>query len=338
MSEFNAYLKKLRAALDVSPQRADEIVAEARTHLEAKAAELEASGLNHGEAVQEAMASFGKAREMAEQLTQANGGGRTYWALRVALGVAVMLVGLFAAAAAQNPSGTLLHSEEWLATRLLGNPSAHYGVTFQLPLSLLLMIPLAVLSGAIAAAGRPYSLAAALPAVALGTVGLIADSQEPMIPLAPVLFAVVLVLWYFASLGARAAGSRSLRRRLLVPCAVLSLGAGIVAIPELANGSVFAGALGLEAAFALLLLIARTRKPLEAARFARVTAACFGAMCFGVLGLCALALVTIWPLVGADSLEGRVLLAWAVLTTALPLGIAVAAAHEWGRTRQVVSA
>jgi hypothetical protein len=337
MSEFNAYLEKLRAALDISPQRADEIIAETRTHLEAKAAELEASGLGRAEAVRQAMVSFGGVSEMAGQFTQANGGGRTYWALRAALGTAVMLTGLFAAAAAQNPSGALLYSEEWLATRLLGNPFAYYGVTFQLPLSLLLMVPVAVLSGAIAA-GRPYSLAAALPALALGAVGLIASSQEPMIPLAPVLAAVVLVLWYLASLGARAAGSRSLKRRLLVPCAVLSLGAAIVALPELAQRSVFAGALGLEAAFALMVLIARKRRPLEAARMARVTAAGFGAMSLGVLGLCALTLATIWARVGADSLEGRIFLAWAVLTTALPLGIAAAAGYDWAHMRRVASA
>jgi len=183
MSECNAYLEKLRAALDVSPKRADEILAEARTHLEAKAAELQAGGLSRGDAVREAMEGFGEAGEMAGQLTRANGGGRAYWALRVALGVAVMLIGLFAAGAAHRPDSWVWRSGPWLVARLLGIPADLVSIPFQVLRLLVLTVPPAVLSGAIAAAGRPRSLAAALPALTCGAVIVIVDSQEPLLPL-----------------------------------------------------------------------------------------------------------------------------------------------------------
>jgi len=338
MSEFQAYLEKLRAALDVSPQRADEIVVEARSHLEAKAAELQTGGLSHAEAVREALASFGEAGEMAGQLTRANGGGRTYWALRAALGIAVMLIGLFAAAAAHRPDNWIWQSGPWLAARFLGVPADLVSIPFQVLRLLMLTVPPAVLSGAIAAAGRPRALAAALPALTCGAVIVIVDSQEPLLPLLLVASLAVLVLWLAASLGARAVSSRSSARRLLLPCAVISLGSTLIAGPELARSSVFAGALGLEAAFALLLLVTHTRERLDPNRFARVVAAAFAAMSFGVLGLSALVLVTVWPSLGADSIEGRLLLAWALVTTALPLGIAAVAGREWGRTRPVADA
>jgi len=90
VSELDPYLDRLRAALDVAPRRADEICAEARAHLEGKAADLEARGLHREQAAREAMQAFGDPVRLAVSLTQANRRHRAASALRtfLALGLA----------------------------------------------------------------------------------------------------------------------------------------------------------------------------------------------------------------------------------------------------------
>jgi drug/metabolite transporter superfamily protein YnfA len=93
MSEFEEYLGRIRAALDVRPRRAEEILSEVRSHLEARAAELERGGLPREQAAAEAIQSFGDPAELALSLRKANGRHRQLSAARV-----VLALGLSAAA------------------------------------------------------------------------------------------------------------------------------------------------------------------------------------------------------------------------------------------------
>jgi hypothetical protein len=92
MSDLEAYLQQLRASLDVTPARAEVIVSEARSHLEAKAAELEEAGLSRQEAVQAAVREFGDARRTGRLLTRANGRHRTFRRIRRGLLVCGLLL------------------------------------------------------------------------------------------------------------------------------------------------------------------------------------------------------------------------------------------------------
>ncbi len=66
MSDIDTYLAQLRAHLtDLDPKRADEIIAEARTHIESRAAQLRAGGVSDGEAAAEAARTFGDPSEVA---------------------------------------------------------------------------------------------------------------------------------------------------------------------------------------------------------------------------------------------------------------------------------
>jgi hypothetical protein len=92
MSDLEAYLQRLRASLDVTPARAEVILAEARSHLEAKAAELEEAGLSRPEAVQAAVREFGDASRTGRLLTRANGRHRTFRRIRRGLLVCCLLL------------------------------------------------------------------------------------------------------------------------------------------------------------------------------------------------------------------------------------------------------
>jgi len=89
MGEFEQYLVHLRAALDVDDPRADEIIAEARGHLQAQAQELEEGGMSREEAVAEAVRIFGEPESVAEQLRRANGRFRAFSLGRLLLSMAV---------------------------------------------------------------------------------------------------------------------------------------------------------------------------------------------------------------------------------------------------------
>ena len=89
MSEFAGYLQRLRDELGVDPKRADEICAEVRTHLEARAAQLQESGLGPDDAAAEAVASFGDPTEIAQRLMRANRRHRSFSALRIFVSLAL---------------------------------------------------------------------------------------------------------------------------------------------------------------------------------------------------------------------------------------------------------
>ena len=91
MSDIERYLSELRSHLtDLHPKRADEIVAEARTHLESRAAQLQAAGLNADQAASEAARTFGDPSQVAQDLVQGNTRHRRPAALRV---VAALVIG-----------------------------------------------------------------------------------------------------------------------------------------------------------------------------------------------------------------------------------------------------
>jgi len=164
MSEFNAYLDRLRGALDVSSQRADEILAEARTHLEAKAAELEAGGLSRAEAVRAAIADFGDAEPTAQALTRANGRHRGFSLFRLLLAVGVT-AGATATVTGFTGRGDYLDALGWAM-------AARWKVAFE-DLAMLAMlvglIPAALVAGAIG--GRRGWWVAATPAIFWGFIG-----------------------------------------------------------------------------------------------------------------------------------------------------------------------
>jgi hypothetical protein len=95
MSEFEAYLAQLRAHLDVSAPRAEEIIAETYSHLEEHARQLMESGLSREEAVRAAEQALGDPAALAAQLTRANGRHRDATVFHTLAGVGVMLTALF---------------------------------------------------------------------------------------------------------------------------------------------------------------------------------------------------------------------------------------------------
>ena len=90
MSEIEQYLEQVRSSLDVNTARADESIAEARSHLEARVSECEAKGLSRRQAVAEAVRGFGEPTEVAAALAKANAKHRdaSRFRLLLALGLA----------------------------------------------------------------------------------------------------------------------------------------------------------------------------------------------------------------------------------------------------------
>jgi hypothetical protein len=99
MSEIDAYLEQLRSRLEVAPTRAEEIVAEVRSHLEARAAQLRTSGMGDNEAAAEAVRNFGEPGHVAQDLLRANSRHRRQSMLRAIGAMAISLGAGFALAA-----------------------------------------------------------------------------------------------------------------------------------------------------------------------------------------------------------------------------------------------
>ena len=92
MSEIEGYLSELRSHLgDLDPRRADEIVAEARTHLESRMAQLESTGLDSDQAAAKGLRSFGDPEQVARDLLQSNASHRRPLALRAVGALAISL-------------------------------------------------------------------------------------------------------------------------------------------------------------------------------------------------------------------------------------------------------
>jgi hypothetical protein len=145
MRDFDDYLDRLRAALDVTPKRAEEICREVRSHLDTRAKELIATGLNAEAAAAEAVRGFGEPKRMAAQLTQANDKYRRANQFGAALGFMVVFAAMFTAPnVGALMTGTIL-------------PLAEAQSLFQL----LTMLPAAVLAGMVAGRRRWWVAGAA---------------------------------------------------------------------------------------------------------------------------------------------------------------------------------
>jgi hypothetical protein len=226
MSEFNAYLEKLGAALDVSPRRADEILAEARTHLEAKAAGLEAGGLSRAEAVREAIGSFGEAREMAERLTRANGKHQRAGIFWPTLAFALAFAGIVLAFGLIEGGSPLLQPLLQPLRALkppipteegqIVPPALAWNLVVQ-ALMLLLMGPIAMLAGAVA--GRRWWPLVGVPLALWGFVILLIETYPENLVLGSAMVCVaapLAALW--GLLGLRLSERKDLSRRLAVSC------------------------------------------------------------------------------------------------------------------------
>jgi len=90
MSDIDTYLTQLRSHLtDLDPKRADEIIAEARTHLESRAAQLRVGGMDDIEANAEAARTFGDPSQVAQDLIRGNSRHRRPIALRVVAAIVI---------------------------------------------------------------------------------------------------------------------------------------------------------------------------------------------------------------------------------------------------------
>ena len=128
MSDLDAYLAQLRTSLDVTPARAEVILAETLSHLEAKVAELQEAGASREEAVQAAIEEFGDPKTTGRALTQANGRHRAFRRIRRAvLLLCCVLIGVpawgfyrfacFRTHLAEGGSGIVTHPQAARATR-----------------------------------------------------------------------------------------------------------------------------------------------------------------------------------------------------------------------------
>jgi uncharacterized membrane protein len=97
---MGAYLEELRSHLTgLDPKRIDEIISEARSHLECCAAQLRAGGMSEEEANAEAVRTFGDPRRMAGDLRQGNEHHRRPLAIRAFGAVAIAFGSVIAVSA-----------------------------------------------------------------------------------------------------------------------------------------------------------------------------------------------------------------------------------------------
>ncbi len=165
MSDIESYLSELRSHLgDLDPRRAEEIVAEARTHLEAHAEQLRGGGMNDDDASAGAAREFGDPQELAARLRQANRGRRHVGPVRILLSVLVALGGLLIAFSVWEAEPAWLRLlDRTIASRTF--VGAHH---VEIVVMVLLMGPAAPLAGLLA--GRRYCWLAAWPPVSWGLV------------------------------------------------------------------------------------------------------------------------------------------------------------------------
>lgn len=223
MSDIDTYLTQLRSHLrELDPKRADEIVAEARTHLQSRAVQFEEAGLSHDEASAEAARTFGNPHRVAVDLLAGNSRHLRPSTLRV-FGVAWAFaissaIGLGLARVSADPeswSGPLFR---FLSSHTGLDPHRAYFLLF-----LVQLLPAAYLFG-LAAGRRFYWLAAASGFFWIGAAwaGVSWTPNTAHVPLPPRLFHALivpvlaaLVLAGAGWLGARLATSpRQLTRHL----------------------------------------------------------------------------------------------------------------------------
>lgn len=319
MSEVDAYLEKLRAALDVSPTRADEIIAEARTHLRAKAAELETSGLSREEAAQEALASFGEPAQVAGQLTRANGGWRGLSPFRMLAGMAVMFAATLTVMSLASHGGGLDVVWSWLSHRAgLGGSSGGMVIW------LVLLAPAALLAGMIG--GRRHWWVAVTPAILfLLILPLYVLAMTGRMPLLEVFAytlvypSVALLVWGgMGWLGARHAAHKAVRQWAIFVIAPLYAALAAVALRTALNGLTAAFMAITFSEIGIVALLATTR------REGRLEAGLLG-RCLTALAVLGGVLIVTLVAAGAELLyltryRGQLtVLGWAVAATAVTL-------------------
>jgi len=342
MSDIERYLSELRAHLtDLHPKRADEIIAEARTHLESRVAQLQTTGMSRDEAVAEAARTFGDPSQVAQDLVQGNTRHRrpatlrALGALAIALGAAFALAGLYAT------------PECWKSPSLLF-VAHHTGLALEPAGWLLLLIqllPAAYLAGVVGGP-RFWWLAGAPGAFWIGfcwTASLLSGRLQPAPTLSeqlryalivPGLAALVLAATGRLGVGLAASRSRLLRRAaqaITAICAAYVLSLGLLALGR-ALDSPEAQSLGAAVAVPVALIFAaaaRHDRRLDPRAFAILFA---GVSAAGILlvGTVALFFLSLGVSLGVLGQHTAPSLAVAAVTSALGL---LAALIYWRRTQ-----
>ncbi len=164
MSDIDTYLAQLRAHLtDLDPKRAEEIVAEARTHVESRLQQLRASDMESGEATAEALRAFGEPARVAHDLLESNAAHRRPVALRAVAALALSLGSSLALS-------VVLSSAYFVERVVTGTimPLTGLGLTTtMIAISYALSVFVALLTG-IVAGRRFWWIAAAPPVVSAG--------------------------------------------------------------------------------------------------------------------------------------------------------------------------
>lgn len=173
-SEVDSYLAEVRSHLHLAPSVERRVIGELASHFEDKLRDLRSEGLSEGEAVREAIASFGGARSIARLLYQVHSRGtwvETFLACQPHLLAGV----LFAAHQWRNPLLLALFSAVLIgiavAGWLRGRPAwVHSWVGYAFfPLLVLAWLDRGVLARAVAAvaSGRPVPVPAWQPVALL---------------------------------------------------------------------------------------------------------------------------------------------------------------------------
>ncbi len=243
MSDIERYLSELRSHLtDLDPRRADEIVAETRSHLAAEAAKLRTLGASPEDAEAEAVRAFGDPIQLAVRLTAANSRHSSTGAFRTLASVAILWGTIFA---------VFIGRDVW--ERLPIHLLATLGV---------LVAPAAVVAGMVVGPRR-WWIAGLAPALlygvfvlALAWAELLAGRWQWEDSLGVLLaLSVALAAGAFSFLGARARITERLKYWVRVAAVVYFLGISIVAITGLRDTvSLFAVIAVVEAAAGLLAL------------------------------------------------------------------------------------
>ncbi len=285
MSDIEHYLTRIRSELDVSPSRAEDVIAEARCHLEARARDLQAKGMSLEEAVAEAVRGFGEPEAVAAELRKANSKHRDVSRFRLLLAIGIAFGSMLSAISHTHPLLpqsaviSMVYGKTLSASWFLGRLSA--GGPLWLPAVIEAMLralvvwaavfalPGAVLAGMVA--GRRYWWVAATPPLLFMAMCWTASLVE----WAPVPYRDQQLVWALAwpllaaaafavcgYLGARAGEARWLRYPIGGLCAAYVL---LIAVPAFAQtvqdmkGLIFAIAIAQGAACVLLLAAYRER-------------------------------------------------------------------------------
>jgi len=323
MSEIEQYLAQIRSSLDVSPARAEEIIAEARCHLEARVREFAAKGMSREEAVAEAVRGFGEPEAVAAELRKANSKHRDVSRFRLLLAIGIAFGSTLSAISHVHPllpqsaAMSIAYGKTLSAVWFLGR--LHAGAPLWLPRvieamlrALVVWVPVFALPGAVLAgmvAGRRYWWVAATPPLLFMALCWTASlvewalvpyrDQQLMWALAwPLLAAAAFAMCGY--LGARVGEGRRLRYPIGVLCAVCVLGISVPALAQaVRNLKDLVLAIAVAQGASCILLVAAHREKLVGPRVLIAAGAGMAAL-VGAMGVAVLA----WPR-GLDTFSGE---------------------------------